>query len=157
MENDLYLNEQIFKEIQERSNREKNVILIGIPEQSSPSAGERISKDESDIWNITSSIVKDIPKPARIFRIGKYSPGKNRKIKICYETSGPAKQLLRNQNKLPQNIKIYCDQTPAQQKYLSKLRDELSRRQNNGENELTIKYINGTPTIVKSTPKNGHQ
>lgn len=75
-------------------------------------------------------------------------------MKVCYETLGPAKQLLRNKDKLPENIKIYSDQTPAQQKYLQHLKEELALRLGNGETDLTIKYTNGTPGIIKTTAKN---
>lgn len=99
----------------------------------------------------------DTPKPIKIFRIGKYDAGKSRRVKVCYETTGPAKLLLRNKDKLPKDIKIFSDQTPAQHKYLQELKDELSRRQANGESDIIIKYINGTPAITKTAPKNYQQ
>lgn len=150
-------NEGLIKEMQDRQNREKNIILVGLPEQTITGAEERILKDETDVLNITTMVSKELPKPFKILRIGKYSSERNRLIKVCYETSGPAKQLLRNKEKLPADIKIFSDQTPAQQKYLKNLKEELVRRQNNGDTELTIKYVNGTPSIIKTSPKNSKQ
>lgn len=72
---------------------------------------------------------------------------------LSFNTPQPAKKLLRNKHKLPENVIIFSDQTPSQQKYLSKLKEDLATRKNKGENDITIKYINGTPTIIK-TPKN---
>lgn len=143
----LYCNEQVIRELQDRRNREKNIVLVGLPEQISASA------DETEVLKITSSIDPNIQKPVRMFRIGKYNPQKSRSIKVCFDSPIPAKILLRNRDKIPEKLKIFSDQTPAQQKYLTKLKEQLASRKRNGEDDLTIKYINGTPTIVK-TQKN---
>lgn len=153
-EKQLHQEEQIIQEVQNRNNREKNIVLVGLPESSLSNREERMSKDENDVLRIITSLSTEIPKPIKVFRIGKYKLGKNRSLKVCFDGIGPAKQLLRNKDKLPDDIKIYSDQTPAQQHYLKVLKDELKRRENNGETNLTIKYINGTPTIIKTTPKN---
>lgn len=147
-------NEQIIKEIIDRSNRKKNIVLAGLLVQTSTSAEERISGDGKDILNITSQVCQNPPKPIKIFKIGKYVPGKHRRVKICFDTSNSVKYFLRNKDKLPENVKIFSDQTPAQQQYLKCLKEKLARRQNDGENELTIKYINGTPTTIKTPSKN---
>lgn len=150
----LYLNEKIIQEVQQRNEREKNIIIMGLPEQTMRTAEERISRDKLDILNITRQIYADIPIPTKIIRIGKYNPTKSRKIKVCYATQEHAKQLLRNKKKLPGSIKMYSDQTPAQQNYLQSLKAELTRRTSDGESDLTIKYIKGTPTIVSMSQKN---
>lgn len=156
-DNKLFSNEQLIKEVIERNNREKNIVFVGLPEQTAPSSEERISQDEKAILNIISKVCQDLSKPIKVLRIGKYTPGRNRGIKVCFDTASSAKYLLRNKDKIPENIKIFSDQTPAQQQYLRSLKEELARRQNDGENELTIKYIHGTPTIINKPPKNSSQ
>ena len=53
---------------------------------------------------------------------------------------------------------IYSDQTPNQQIYLQNLKEEMTRRNNEGEEDLTIKYIKGIPKIVKNNKsKNYHK
>jgi hypothetical protein len=116
-----------------------------------------MAKDECDILCTFTSLNINIPKPSKILRIGKYSTNKARSIKICFDAPDPAKTLLRNKNKLPENIRIYSDQTPAQISFLNSIRDELKRRESNGETDLTIKYFYGMPTIVKSDSKNEKQ
>lgn len=37
---------------------------------------------------------------------------------------------------------------------MKKLRDELKQRTDDGEGDLTIKYIKGTPRIIKQESKN---
>lgn len=151
------LSEQSIQELHNRYNREKNVLLVGIPEPKSLNMEERSAIDEAEVLRIISSISTDTPKPTKVFRIGKQNPGKNRSIKVCFSERAPAKELLKNKSRLPAGIKIYSDQTPAQQKYLKTLKEELQRREAAGENDLTIKYISGTPTIVKTASKNSKQ
>lgn len=149
-----HLSEELIREVQERNERERNIIIVGLPEQTTANATERASNDEADVMQITRSIVLDTPQPLKVIRIGKYNDNKIRRVKVCYESKYSAKQLLRNRSKLPEHIKIYSDQTPAQQKYLQNLKKELASRASDGEANLTIKYINGIPNIVKENPKN---
>lgn len=149
IENELFLGEQIMQEMQHRVNRERNIVLVGLPEQIASTSEDRLSRDEADVFRTISLVCTGIPKPSKVFRIGKLQPGRNRSIKVCFETTEPAKKLLRNRNKLQTGLKIFSDQTPIQQNFMKNLREELRRRQENGETNLTIKYINGTPTITK--------
>ncbi|CAK1543177.1 unnamed protein product [Leptosia nina] len=87
----LIQNEHIIQEMQERSRRERNFIIKGIPEFDNISEEERIIKLKSKILDITSQMCRDLPEPVSVYRLGKYSPGKNRSIKVCYETSTPVK------------------------------------------------------------------
>lgn len=146
-------NETMLQEIIERKARKNNIILIGIPEQISPNKDERISKDREDVIKALANI-NEIPCPTKMYRIGKYSPNKSRGIKICFDSEVHVKKILRDKKALPDNIKVYSDQTRLQQQLLQDLRNELSQRQKNGENNITIKYIRGLPKIVEANPKN---
>lgn len=148
--------EDIFREIRERKKRENNVIFRGISEQTAISTNERVANDEAAVLNLISLASKGIPKPTKIIRIGKYKPGKTRSIKVCFNNPEPANILLRSKAKLPDSIRIFSDQTPAQQKHFFAIKDELTKRKNAGEDDITIKYINGIPTIVKSVSKNSN-
>lgn len=148
-------NEDIIQELHERSIREKNIILVGIPESKAKSSNEDHLSDLSEVTKIISNAVKNCPEPRKIFRIGKYNPKKERSIKVCFETTETAKLLLRNKEKFPSNIKIFSDQTPAQQNYLKGLKEELQQRTTRGEKDITIKYLKGVPKIVSmAKPKN---
>lgn len=151
---DLKKNEIMFREMQERNNRAKNIIIVGLNEQNSSVVSERQLMDEKEINNILLSAFKDCPKPIKIFRFGKFSSDKSRSIKVCFDTQEAPKLLLRNKDKFPKDIKCYSDQTPMQQKYLKDLKEELKNRLQNGETNLTIKYQNGIPMINSLAPKN---
>lgn len=154
IDNKLHSNEQIIKEVTDRKAREKNIIIAGVSEQTASDRQTRLANDEQEVWGIITKLCQDPPKPIKVFRVGKYTTGKHRSIKVCFNTADSAKNILKNRDKLPQNINIYSDQTPAQQLYLRSLKEELTRRQNDGESDITIKYIHGTPTIVKNPTKN---
>lgn len=147
-------NEQVIREIQERNIRAKNIVIMGIPEPTAASAPQRRQMDETEVNKIISEIIDEYPQP-KIFRLGKYTSDSNRKLKVCFNSQDTAFSILRNKNKLKnEKIKIFADQTPSQQKYFNELREELKRRNQEGESNLTIKYHKGIPKIVSSEAKN---
>ncbi|KAI5630897.1 hypothetical protein NE865_16392 [Phthorimaea operculella] len=153
-ENKIYSNEEVIQEFQERNNRSKNIIIAGINEQSSKDSKERATKDLIEVKNIICHVIDDIQEPNAVFRIGKYNPGKTRRVKVCFDNDEPVKKLLRKKEKIPEGFKFYSDLTPKQQNFLDQLKSELLRRQNNGENNLKIKYVKGMPRIIEEIPKN---
>ncbi|CAH2098604.1 unnamed protein product [Euphydryas editha] len=147
--------EDFISETYERAKREKNIIIRGITEIRSLNSEERLSYDTEEVMKIMKMAVPDCTKPIKTIRIGKYNPDIPRPIKIILPTSEAAKSILRNKSKIKvNNIKLYSDETPYQQKYRNNLRNELKRRLEGGEKDLTIKYINGVPKITKIQPKN---
>lgn len=142
-------------EITEQTLRKKNVILSGIPEPKSSNFKERQTHDKEEVLKTFKTLLKDCPEPTKVMRIGKYKPNNIRAIKVHFELEQSAKLILRNKNKLKNDqIKIFPDQTPFQQAQFKNLKNELHRRTANGEDNLQIKYIKGTPKIISSLPKN---
>lgn len=147
--------ENIIAEINERELRSKNIIISGIPEPKSSNKMERIQIDKNEVTSVIKQIDNNCPEPERILRLGKYDVKKTRPIKLCFKSQETAKSILRYKNNIKtENIKIYSDQTPKQQKYLKNLKDELNRRLENGEKNLIIKYFHGVPQIVEKPSKN---
>ncbi|XP_061728918.1 uncharacterized protein LOC133533861 [Cydia pomonella] len=148
--------EGLIKEIRERAYREKNIIIYGISELADGNIQEKQQHDNNEVHNITQLIIENSPVPQQIFRLGKFNPNKTRPVKVCYDSAQTVKQILRNKNKIEnKEAKIYADLTPTQQNNLKALRQELRTRQENGENNITIKYVDGCPKIITTnTPKN---
>lgn len=142
--------ENLILELKERSEREKNIVIIGIPEKNDKNYIARRTHDIEEFSKLTLPVLKDCPKPTNAVRLGKYVPGIDRPLKIYYHNSEIAKLILQNKTKFPENVKIYSDQTPAQKRYLQSVKKELSERLENGEEHLIIKYIKGIPRIVKN-------
>lgn len=148
--------EELIGEIADRSERQKNIVITGLTEAEGNNFEERQARERNEVENILKSVLKNdvTPRPWKIIRIGKFKPGTNRPLKVCFDSSLVAKEILRNRaNYENEQIKLYSDQTPAQQTYMKNLRQELTNRIENGEPDLTIKYIRGTPRIV-TLPKN---
>lgn len=151
----LFSYEDIISETYERSQREKNVIIRGVKEIRSSISAERQIHDSEEVMKVIKMAVPDCIEPTKTIRLGKYNPEASRPIKVLFSTPEPAKSILRNKSNIEStNIKIYSDETPYQQKYRNNLRDELNRRLEGGETDLTIKYVKGTPKIMKTQPKN---
>lgn len=143
--------EQIIQEIEERHSRSKNIIVVGLTE----GTGTNV-EDKSSVINIIENqlAIQCSNNIVKVLRLGKYTPGKHRLLKICFDNPQLVKDILRNKLKSPHNIKIYSDQTPTQKNTLKELNRELSRRQESGEKDLIIKYVKGIPKIIQPLPKN---
>ncbi|CAH2086216.1 unnamed protein product [Euphydryas editha] len=150
------MHENLILELKDRVEREKNLIIVGIAEKNDKNLNARRTYDDSEVIKLLTIVSKDVPKPIKCMRLGKYVPNKNRPIKVYFSNSETPKQLLRHKRNLPQNIQMYNDQTPKQKQYIQSLKNELQTRQESGEQDLIIKYIKGMPTIIKNkiTQKN---
>lgn len=148
--------EEIVLELKERNKREKNIIITGVSELQSTNLTDRSSFDTNEVSKITDMIVTNCAKPIKTIRLGKYNPDKIRPIKAFFNTSDIVKTILRKKSNVTiDGIKIYSDQTPYQQKIMQDLKEELKTRTNEGEDNLSIKYINGVPKILQvQNPKN---
>ncbi|PZC78580.1 hypothetical protein B5X24_HaOG202039 [Helicoverpa armigera] len=146
--------EHLILEMKERCEREHNIVIVGIPEITDQNSIARQKHDNEEVIKITKMLVEDCPIPIKCLRLGKYSPTKNRAIKVQFNNNNTPKQLLQNKSKLPDNMRLFSDQTPSQRKYLLSLRDEMNKRIENGEKDLTIKYVKGVPSITKINKKN---
>lgn len=140
--------ENLILEVKDRCDREKNVVIAGISEINDSNYKARQIYDMEEVVKMLQSLYEDCPKPVKCMRLGKYIPNKNRAIKVCFSNTDTPKHLLRNKLKTPENIQIYSDQTPTQQRYMQSLKEELNKRKEKGESDLTIRYIKGTPRIV---------
>lgn len=147
--------DDVIAELQERVERSKNIVVVGIPEQHLENKEARQETDRSKLSQIIKTIYPDCPKEKRVLRLGKYDGKKIRPLKVLFASEDTAKIILRNQVNLKlDGVRIYSDQTPKQQKQITNLKLELEKRLESGEDHLTIKYIKGTPKIIKRETKN---
>lgn len=153
--NNNIIEETVMAELSERLARGKNIIITGLKEPKSASYKERQETDKREVLNILNQISKDYTEPKHIIRLGRYAPDKHRALKVCFSTQDEAKFILRSKNNEKISpFKIFSDQTPQQQAYFRNIRDELQRRVNNGEKNLSIRYIKNIPKIVENESKN---
>ena len=91
--------------------------------------------------------------PARsAIRFGRSIDGKPRRLKVIFHNRHDAIFVLRENKKFKKHIiTIKNDQTRNQRLYLKFVQAELNTCISEGENDLTIRYVDNIPTIV---PKN---
>lgn len=149
--------EDVVMELQERQKREKNIILLNVPECCDSNPVNRKSADEKEVRKIAQELTGTVPEIVTIFRLGKKldsNAGNVRPVKVVLASRFESINILKNRNRCSGNVRIKNDLTPKQQEHLRKLKSVLETRLANGE-ELTIKYIKGTPKIVeKEAAKN---
>lgn len=142
-------------EIEDRAKRQYNLIIGGICEISDKNSTTRREYDTNQALSIIQSIYKECPSPIRCMRLGKYNSEKSRYLKITFQQKETVINILRNKSNLTNdNVRILPDQTPMQIKYMKDQRAELLRRTESGESDLTIRYINGIPKIIRNAAKN---
>lgn len=148
----------IINEVQERLTRDKNIIISGLTESSSANINDKREHDRAEVAKIIQKAYPEetAPKVVKMYRLGKVTASKPRLIKVGFESPLVPKTILKNRTQI-ENVKIYSDQTPYQQKFMKDLKEDLRRRIENGEKDLTIKYINGVPKIIETSPKNLQQ
>ncbi|KAJ8727994.1 hypothetical protein PYW08_016379 [Mythimna loreyi] len=147
--------EDAMAEFQERQARSKNIILVGVPEAKGSNKEDRMKCDIHEVTKILKAILPECPEPNMIRRLGNYKPETVRHIKVFLPSPDLAKTILRNKAMINLDpYKIFSDQTPYQQKFIKNLKQELHLRTENGEKDLIIKYVNGTPKIIRRTSKN---
>lgn len=149
------INENLITEMIDRQSRRNNVLLFNLPEAFNNSTNS--SSNSTTIQNILDFL--DLKtKPNSVTRLGKPSSSsttKPRPVKLRFSDQKDIFELFSLQNKLKSNsawkdLRFSSDRTKQQQEYMSHLRQELLNRQSNGEQDLIIKYIKGTPTITNS-------
>lgn len=143
-------------EMEERKNRSKNILLFNIPESTATLQSDCINDDLSQVTNILKKVDNVDTTNLQMYRLGRKSTEKTRPIKIILSDVNQAKLVLMKKSIHSNNntIKIKHDLTVLQRQQISSLWKELENRQNNGEANLSIKYINSTPKIITSLPKN---
>lgn len=140
--------ENIIAEINDRKRREKNVIVLNVPESRKLIGVDRLNDDRVSIASVIPVELSSglLPKIA-LRRLGYPKEGKTRPLLLTTPSVLDAKSII--QCKRTNNDFIFKnDQTLAQQKHLNTLRSELDNIVKSGDSNKTIKYFNGLPKIV---------
>ena len=145
--------ETTFAEFDDRRRRAQNVIIYDFPESSSP---DGVIAMEEDLANLKSSLSQLSPQfdglVLRLSRLGTRRSDRVRPLKVVLDSpSSVTKLLVANRSAQPPILSASSDKTLRQRQFLGELRAELKRRLDSGEQDLTIRYINGVPSIVSSS------
>lgn len=135
--------ESILAEGRERERRSHHVVAFKLEEATdNQSDAQRIS-------DLFAAIDPAIPLPRFVRRIGKISAEKIRPLLLVYSSTDEARKVLKFKEAVKlKGIDLKNDLTRGQLQHLKDLRNELEKKVNDGNTDLTIKYIRGTPAIV---------
>lgn len=133
--------ENIIHELKDRLYREKNFILINVPE------GTGVNSDVTFIKNALSDTQIKLDSVTAI-RLGKKIANKSRPLKVRLECPADVIHVLKNKKLLfGETIKCFGDNTEQERLRFKALVSQIKEREKNGESNLTIKYIRGVPRI----------
>ncbi|MBS0018828.1 MAG: hypothetical protein KFE21_00015 [Candidatus Sulcia muelleri] len=155
--------ENIIAEINDRAKRAFNAMIFNIPESSSSSIDTRKRHDISNVKNLLNLFQIDTSSvEIKCIRVGKSARNKVRPVKAIFNDSEIVRKFCTSfsrdavKNAYPElsSVAVTRDRTSEERNHLKKLRDELKKRVDSGETNLTIKYNNGVPTITVVSSKN---
>lgn len=133
--------EEVIVELREREKRACNVILFNLQPDG--------DKSVLDVTNDIFGKIPDFPKAKSCFRFTS-GRGAIKPIKVIFNDKSEALFVLRNKVKLaPFGLTVKNDCTAAQLEYLKRVRREIDNRIGNGESDITIRFVNEVPRIVK--------
>lgn len=155
--------DDLIREINQRAACKSNIIVHGLPECTTLSATAISQHDTAKIKLLISTICPALADMTfKLFRLGAAGKDKIRPVKVILKSETDVQLLLKNFNKeavaaaddLFQEIGLTRDRTVAERRLLETLRGELEARTRDGEQDLTIKFVFGVPTITKIKSKN---
>lgn len=136
--------ESVLQEVEQRYARRKNVIIKGLPEEDVGSPSERSAKDLENAHNVFRALGVDNARINEVFRLGRINPDRPRLLRVQCQSENIRKGILRKSCTLRniegyKNIFVNKDLTLEEQRQRKLLRDELTRRRNEGENVVIRK------------------
>lgn len=148
--------EEIVHEIHERNKRANNFMIYKLTETGTSKENQN-EKDTLFVNNLLNRLEVS-SSCISVHRMGKFDATKaqrSRPIKIRLESSDSVMNVLKKfktikNDELYSNISISPDRTPNQVALYRETKNKLSKRLEEGETNLKIKYQNGIPSIVVS-------
>lgn len=141
--------EFLLREIKEREKRCLNLLLFNVAESSSSDVKQRIAEDTRIVHSILDTLGGSHVELAKVVRLGKRG-SRTRPLKLVLPSRNDVIECLKHKHKLGgTGYRISADLTELQRSHMDGLRKQLKERVDHGETDLTIKYIEGLPKIVK--------
>lgn len=145
----------ILDEFEDRLRRKKSLIISGIPEQLEGPADQRSASDDKEVKNVVESLCEHHGGFSRIHRIGRFQSDKDRLLRVVFSNEEDAKAILYRAKQLRNTqsfryIFINPDFTPFQRECNKRLREELKRRRDLGEDVI----IRGGKTVARKQTQN---
>lgn len=139
----------IFTEVKDRLSREKNILMFNVPDSKNEDLSVPVKIGVDLLNDLTLPNIKIIHSK----RLGNFG-SKNRPILLEIDSPTNVLEILKSKSKLRsmerwRQISISEDRTASQRAHMKSLRTELSRKKEVGEDNWSIKYIKGIPSLVQ--------
>ncbi|XP_011858258.1 PREDICTED: uncharacterized protein LOC105555828 [Vollenhovia emeryi] len=150
--------EEVISEIAERERRSSNLIFYNLEESNLSSPTACASSDSEMAREIIGKIQPlDAPR-IKTRRLGGFQQGRNRPLLVSFPSKADVLGILKMKNSYVGPVIIKQDMTLRQRDHLRELRKQLDSLRDSGTTDMTIKFFNGIPKIVRtranSQPKN---
>lgn len=150
------VDEAVFEEVSDRLSRRKNVVLFGVPDDNNKEADRRLLSQILDI--VLPEVAVD---GMNMFRLGRFK-GENggpRPIKLKLKNEQLVDDILSGSRLLKDSqefkrVFISPDRTKKQTLFYKDVKKRFDERRARGEQNITIRYVNGMPKIVNKGKKN---
>lgn len=135
--------DDVMHEISERQKRSCNLMIFNFPE-----------KGEQEDGNAAKALILDLTSdniPIKsVSRIGRKNKNGYRSMRVTLHNAEDVRKVIRSKRNIDKSQKVFIDNdlTSQQRENLNNLKNEIKVRQQNGEQNLILKYVNGTPRIV---------
>ncbi|KAI4476340.1 hypothetical protein M0804_013677 [Polistes exclamans] len=127
-----------------------NSILFNVNENIASTSSAPPLSDDNIVKDIIKKIDPSVHLGSRTRRIGKRSSDRSRPIRVTLNSKKEVISILKNKSKYSGPVVIAQDRTKAQRDYLKAIKFKLKARTDDGNQNFTIKYNNGTPKIFNS-------
>ena len=128
----------------DKEKRKRNVVVHNLPEQHGERQTEKTKNDSELFADVVKEHLHMVVNVSRCFRVGKTEGDKPRLLVVTLDSEEVKWEVLRQAPQLGQapvrpRIFINPDLSPRERAEGKRLRDELKRRRENGETNLTIR------------------
>ena len=138
------LTNEVSDEMEQRASRLQNIVITGVPELNEGTVEERRAHDEKKLGEILNEAGISNSAHYRVSRVGKPRQDRSRLMKVFCPDVKTKRMVLRNGKNLRSSFKfksVYVneDRTPMQQEQSRKLRAEMRRRREDGEDVVIFR------------------
>ena len=132
----------LLDDLSDQYRRRRNLIISGVPEPSGGSADERKHSDVGKVTDIFEAIsVNDNVSVVHVHRIGRIMEGRNRLLRVVLRDEDSKYLVLKEARQLRntpsfQKVFVNPDLTQTQRREGKRLREELKRRKDAGEDVI---------------------
>lgn len=151
------MNSDNVKELNDIASRQRNFLIMDFADSK-----DAHLTDLEKIKSIFESCSVNCPitiNRIKVFRCGRsYIGGKTRPLNVILKCEDEVHWVYANKKHLGNGkLQIRNDMTKLQMIHFKKVKAEFTKRKEEGEENILIRYIKGTPTIIKkSVTKNLH-